>query len=82
MKKARWQNHSHLMHFVHLRARDTRKMVSFCTCIEPGQGRDLPSCPLCPMVPWKDMSDPGKAWQDKKVFPDVVPWALQDVVKH
>ena len=22
------------------------------------------------MVPWKDMSDPGKAWQDKKVFPD------------
>ena len=44
--------------------------MSFCTCIEPGQGRDLPSCPLCPMVPWKDMSDPGKAWQDKKVFPD------------
>ena len=24
------------------------------------------------MVPWKDMSDPGKAWQDKKVFPDVL----------
>ena len=45
-------------------------MMSFCTCIKPGQGRDLPSCPLCPMVPWKDMSDPGKAWQDKKVFPD------------
>ena len=44
--------------------------MSFCTCIEPWQGRDLPSCPLCPMVPWKDMSDPGKAWQDKKVFPD------------
>ena len=24
------------------------------------------------MVPWKDMSDPGKAWQDKKVFPDAI----------
>lgn len=22
------------------------------------------------MLAWKDMSDPGKAWQDKKVFPD------------
>lgn len=24
------------------------------------------------MLAWKDMSDPGKAWQDKKVFPDVL----------
>ena len=58
------------MQFLHLRTRDTRKMVSLRTCIEPGKGRDLPSCPLCPMLPWKDMSDPGKAWQDKTVFPD------------
>ena len=28
------------------------------------------------------MSDPGKAWQDKKVFPDVIVMAVRKAVKN